>query len=467
MGLPKPEGKQVDVLYLSDEDNIVVLGTAGSGKTTIALLRAVNMVKNHPDDKVLLLTYNRTLIKYMEFILEDCPKNLLIQNYHKLARGYLNSRGKMERDAILESKNKYIAEAIEKVKNKYPDENTLERHLDIFIDEIEWIQKMGIMDQETYIKIERTGRRDARILRKNRVYFYEVYQQYVDLRTKGGYLYDWDSLATAVFEEAQIDETEKRYKYILIDEGQDFSPMMLKSLSILISKEGSINFFGDENQQIYGNRISWRAAGLNNVKVWKLEKNYRNKSGVGKLAKAISELPFFEIDENDKIDSIVPEVDGPKPLVIKCRDKKEEINSLIGLINTSDVSRTKAVLVKTREDVKLIASIFTKKGIEHTILKRDMGKWKNTDTLHIGTYHSAKGLEFDLVLLPFMSDGHMPAQEEIEKYGSKQEALIKFVKLIYVSVTRAKSGVIITYVDKLTELLPEDTSLYDLRNGYE
>ena len=34
MGLPKPEGKQVDVLYLSDEDNIVVLGTAGSGKTT-------------------------------------------------------------------------------------------------------------------------------------------------------------------------------------------------------------------------------------------------------------------------------------------------------------------------------------------------------------------------------------------------------------------------------------------------
>ncbi|MGQ4068213.1 UvrD-helicase domain-containing protein [Enterococcus mundtii] len=256
MGLPKPEGKQVDVLYLSDEDNIVVLGTAGSGKTTIALVRAVNMAKNYPDDIVLILTYNRTLIKYMEFILEDSPKNLLIQNYHKLARGYLNSRGKMETNAILQSKNKLIAEALDKVKNKYPDENTLERHMDIFIDEIEWIQKMGIMDQETYIKIERTGRRDARILRKNRIYFYEVYQQYVDLRNKRGYLYDWDSIATAVFEEAQRDDTEKRYKYILVDEGQDFSPMMLKSLSMLVSKDGSINFFGDENQQIYGSRIS-------------------------------------------------------------------------------------------------------------------------------------------------------------------------------------------------------------------
>lgn len=467
MGLPKPEGKQVDVLYLSDEDNIVVLGTAGSGKTTIALVRAINMAKNYPDDIVLILTYNRTLIKYMEFILEDSPKNLLIQNYHKLARGYLNSRGKMETNAILQSKNKLIAEALDKVKNKYPDENTLERHMDIFIDEIEWIQKMGIMDQETYIKIERTGRRDARILRKNRIYFYEVYQQYVDLRNKRGYLYDWDSIATAVFEEAQRDDTEKRYKYILVDEGQDFSPMMLKSLSMLVSKDGSINFFGDENQQIYGSRISWRSAGLNNVKIWKLEKNYRNKSGVGKLAKAISELPFFEIDENDKIDSIVPDVVGPNPLVIKCRDKKEEIESLMGLVDNSDVSRTKAVLVKTREDVNLIASIFAEKGTEHTILKKDMGKWKNTDNLHIGTYHSAKGLEFDLVFLPFMSDRYMPTEEEIAKYGSKQDALVKFVKLIYVSVTRAKSGVIITYVDKLTELLPEDTSLYDLRNGYE
>ncbi|MBC6310396.1 hypothetical protein HCJ66_12680 [Listeria sp. FSL L7-1582] len=87
MVLPKPEGKQNEILYLSDVDNIVVLGTAGSGKTTIALLRAVKMAKTYPNDKILLLTYNRTLIKYMEFILPDKPQNLVIENYHKFARG--------------------------------------------------------------------------------------------------------------------------------------------------------------------------------------------------------------------------------------------------------------------------------------------------------------------------------------------------------------------------------------------
>ena len=36
----KPQGKQYEVLALPANGHIVVLGTAGSGKTTIALLRA-------------------------------------------------------------------------------------------------------------------------------------------------------------------------------------------------------------------------------------------------------------------------------------------------------------------------------------------------------------------------------------------------------------------------------------------
>lgn len=465
MVLPKPEGKQSDILYLSEVDNIVVLGTAGSGKTTIALLRAMKMAETYPDDKVLLLTYNRTLINYMEFILSNKPKNLVIENYHKFARGYLNSRGKMKHNCILNSKNELIQEAVNAVKKIYPNETTLDRHIDIFIDEIEWIQKMGISNKNAYIKVERTGRSDTRILRKNRPFFYEVFEKYLDLRNENGYLYDWDSLALAICEEAKYDDMERYYKYILIDEGQDFSPMMLKSLSLLVPDDGSINFFGDAAQQIYGSRISWRSAGLDNVKIYKLRKNYRNKSGVGKLAKAISELPFFEMDDNDKVDSIVPIAEGSKPIVMKVKNIEEEIDFVANLVSGSDSSRTVAVLLKTREDVRIIEDTFTSKGIKYTTLKKDMNKWNGNDSIYIGTYHSAKGLEFDIVILPFMSDKFMPTEEEIEKYGSKDDALSEEVKLIYVSVTRAKAGVIITYFEELTELLPTDENLYDWRIG--
>ncbi|MFR2551549.1 MAG: 3'-5' exonuclease [Clostridioides difficile] len=77
----------------------------------------------------------------------------------------------------------------------------------------------------------------------------------------------------------------------------------------------------------------------------------------------------------------------------------------------------------------------------------------------------SKGLEFDIVILPFMSDKFMPTEEEIEKYGSKDDALSEEVKLIDVSVTRAKAGGLLTYFEELTELLPTDENLYDWRIG--
>jgi len=41
MALSQPRGKQLEVLDLKPEGHNVVLGTAGSGKTTLAIYRAI------------------------------------------------------------------------------------------------------------------------------------------------------------------------------------------------------------------------------------------------------------------------------------------------------------------------------------------------------------------------------------------------------------------------------------------
>ena len=56
-----PKGKQKEVLALPSTGHTVVLGTAGSGKTTIALLRAYHLAALPGNKKVLLVTFNGAL----------------------------------------------------------------------------------------------------------------------------------------------------------------------------------------------------------------------------------------------------------------------------------------------------------------------------------------------------------------------------------------------------------------------
>ena len=272
MRLPKPKGIQIEVLDLPCEGHNVILGTAGSGKTTLAIYRAVGLSHLNRKEKVLLITFNKTLVKYLNALTEDeLPSNIDVVNYHKFARGYLNSRGKIPSGNVIvsgtrkskNSKIKLIGDAIRDVVDAIGENSTLKRAESVFLEEINWIEKMGIKSLEEYEKVERIGRIKTRIKRENRKYFYYVYQQYLCNRNKCGYEYDWEDMAMFVYEELKNDDTKRMYKHIVIDEGQDLSPMMLKSLVEAIPRDGSLTYFGDVAQQIYGSRLSWRDAGLN------------------------------------------------------------------------------------------------------------------------------------------------------------------------------------------------------------
>lgn len=98
MALPQPKGKQLEVLDLKPEGHNVVLGTAGSGKTTLAIYRAIYLATLDDKEKVMLVTFNTTLVKYLEAIVgSEIPRNIEVRNYHKFARGYLAHRNKMPR----------------------------------------------------------------------------------------------------------------------------------------------------------------------------------------------------------------------------------------------------------------------------------------------------------------------------------------------------------------------------------
>lgn len=141
----QPKGKQVEVLGIGDSGHFVVLGTAGSGKTTIALLRAINLANLPGNDKVLLVTFNRALVEYMKGI-ENISGRLIVENYHKFAKGYLKSRGKMPTfGGIAENgqREMLIDSAVEVLKKEHPVESTYKRKQAFFYDEIKFIEEFG------------------------------------------------------------------------------------------------------------------------------------------------------------------------------------------------------------------------------------------------------------------------------------------------------------------------------------
>ena len=100
--LPRPIGRQREVLYLPAGGHTVVLGTAGSGKTTLAILRSLYLADPSTDHggRTLLVTFNRCLVTYMKHLAGAIRGQVVVENYHRFARGYLSSRGKMPNGSI-------------------------------------------------------------------------------------------------------------------------------------------------------------------------------------------------------------------------------------------------------------------------------------------------------------------------------------------------------------------------------
>lgn len=471
MALPTPQGKQAEVLCLPEQGHYVVLGTAGSGKTTMAIHRAASLADSVASEgkKVLIVTFNKALVTYLSHISDEMLQNVDVHNYHRFARGYLGHRGILGYHDIVSragTKLRFIKAALKEVVEEEGVNSTLSRAPEVFYEEICWMQKMGLTELDQYVEVDRVGRAGTRITRENRKYFFSVYEKYLEIRECKGYRYDWDDIAQTVKSQFEEDEEERVYKHIVIDEGQDLSPEMLRSLALAIPADGSITFFGDVAQQIYGSRISWRSAGLKVKKgeMWSFDRNYRNSKEIADLAIAISELPFFDKDV-DIVTPKSPTASGPKPGLVRFTEPGKELEWVIQAAQKVAKNETVAILVRTRKDVKHIIRLLEKNGTPTQELHGDMFSWNSRPGISVGTYHSAKGLEFDTVLLPYCSKGRLPDPERVIALEDEEETISEEAKLIYVAVTRARRRLVLTFTGALTEIVPRDRSLYHISEG--
>lgn len=460
MALPTPIGRQREVLVLPASGHTVVLGTAGSGKTTLAILRSAYLANPRTDHggRTLLVTFNRALVTYLRHLGDPTLGNVLVENYHKFARGYLKSRRKMSKNAICtpDERDALLTELIDAARRRHPGEALFELPRQILSDEMRWLAQQGIDTFDAYTgATPRSGMRSRFRSGRDKAVMWAIVEEYREFRSARGKQYDWDDIATAVCRQLDADTIPRRYRHVVIDEGQDFSPEMIRSLTKVVPPDGSVTFFGDVAQQIYGHRTSWRSAGLNIRKVWEFQENYRNTKQIADLALAISAMPYFR-GVPDLVAPVAPTAAGPLPTVVKCTSREDQVRLLVEQARQRSRTQSVAVLVRTRADEDLFSARLPKGAIR---LHRDMTTWRAGPGIYYGTYHAAKGLEFDAVILPFLSDDRLPDPDTVDTFGT-DEARVQDGRLLYVGVTRARTWLILTYTGTITDLLPFDPALY-------
>ena len=90
--------EQDKLVRLDPRGHLLIRGVAGSGKTTIALYRAKYLSENYLDmftaNKILVLTYNSTLVAFMrEQAKELGLEGVEISTFHQWVYKYLNQKG--------------------------------------------------------------------------------------------------------------------------------------------------------------------------------------------------------------------------------------------------------------------------------------------------------------------------------------------------------------------------------------
>lgn len=450
--------EQLRALSMDLNGVVLVKGVAGSGKTTIAILRAEQLIQDQKQDifaslsskyKVAIFTYNKSLSGYIRSLLSD-SSNIEISNIHKYAYGIF--RKYYSKDSLIQ-KNEYQNIIQSFVNQENISSNLANKSIDFFLDEIIWIKDMMIKSYDEYINTKRKGR-EGRLSDSDKQIvwniFIKFFQQYQKKYNK--FLFsDFPCLAMKFMSDPIFDA-------IIIDEAQDLSKASLVFLSKLVKPErNSIMILMDAAQSIYQNGITWKSVGLtvHGSRSIELKQNYRNPLSVYQVAKCIIDKVNNKEDFiQDKAQCAKYKQLTEKPYVILCNTLEKqywnllEILKNIGLDNSSSV----VILSKNKDHLKNVRILLTNNQINYTDINVDSNDktFSIQKSIYLCTMHSIKGFEFDYVII-------LNANENILSVSSDDEDLNdKNRKLLYTALTRATKNAYILSSENSYSIMLDD-----------
>lgn len=435
---------------------MVVLGTAGSGKSLMAIHRAARLADPETSGvgPTLLVTFTKALVAYLTRWAAGALGPVSVKNFSQWARDTAVAGDLLSgwtRFAQYEEREALVRAAVGRVQSRLGEQAVLARDIKFFVDEFDWIAGMGCDSEQEYQAAERVGRGGGVNRGEPRSAVWGAYQEYRQLLADSDYDEDWPGLTNLALEALRSGATTSSYRHVIVDEAQDLSPQALRALAALVPDNGSLTLFADYAQQMYGGRLSWTQVGIERPTIERFAENYRNSTAIANLAIAMSDQGYFR-DTEDLVTPTAPVSPGEKPVLVDCA-AADEREFVVDRARAFASSQRVGVIVKSRDEIRIYCRRLGSIAAE---FHGDSTDWHDEPGVTVTTYHSAKGVEFDTVIMPGVTSDEFPDPDSVDVFG-EQEARSRAARLLYVGITRAKSNLLLTHDGELTSLLPPDT----------
>jgi mRNA-degrading endonuclease RelE of RelBE toxin-antitoxin system len=438
-----------------------VSGSAGTGKTIVALHRAAHLARINPDARVLLTTYSDTLANAL-----NVKMTRLLGNEPRLAERLdiysLNAIGlrlfKAHVGPATIVSREILRELVLDASNAVGGHKFSMHFLLTEWDQI--VDAWQLDSWETYRDVVRLGRK-TRVPEAQRKVLWAIFEHVrtgLSSRKLMTFSQVFSSLAKTIDKNKKV-----LFDFAVIDEAQDLSVAHIKFFAAIGGgRPGSLFFTGDLGQRIFQQPFSWKSLGVDvRGRSRTLRVNYRTSHQIRTQADRLLDMVMTDVDGNsENRGDTVSVFNGPLPAIRSFKSQNEEIIAVGDWIAEQSkagiLPHEFGVFVRSDSQLERARHAVEKSGLKFKIL--DGNVESASGHVAICAMHLAKGLEFRAVAVMACDDEILPLQERIETVAD--EADLKEVydterQLLYVACTRARDFLLVTSVEPASEFVDD------------
>ena len=438
-----------------------VSGSAGTGKTIVALHRAVHLARANPDCRVLLATFSdplaSALLTRLNRLASSEPRLAERIDVHslpalaqRLYRLHIGPPALAGRETVLQ----VLREALETA-----DDCKFSLH---FLD-TEWehvVDAWQLMSWDSYRDVARLGRK-TRLTEAQRRTLWSIFEKVQASLASRALLTEAALLARLI--DLFSSGKQPPFDYAVIDEAQDISVSQLRFLAALgRGRPDALFFAGDLGQRIFRQPFSWKSLGVEvRGRSRTLRVNYRTSHQIRMQADRLLSRAVSDVDGNtDERNDTVSVFNGPPPVIQRFRSADEEAEAVANWIKQQSRAGVSphefGLFVRSAAQLDRAKTAAMQVGIPFVVL--DDGRDGEAGRISICTMHLSKGLEFRAVAVMACDDEVIPLQERISTVGDDadlQEVYDTERHLLYVACTRARDNLLVTSVEPASEFLDD------------